>query len=342
MDFSGLNGLIPLNKHEILKRISQEEIFLIVFKTVDINQYYTNPIRQDNKAGCQFNWYNGKLWFCDFADTKTTRDCFEMIKDYYNLNFYQTLEYIDQYFQLGLSEGNPVEAIHKIKQSDNKSSKAKNYITYQSKSFDKYHKQYWSNYRITKDQLISDNISAVIWFKFWSNKRQDWVIVRPFATDVTFSINQWDDAIKICRAKHTGIGKWITNCTKNHIGGLKQLAFTSKRLVITKSYKDWRVLTNQGLDCIWFQNEGMFPDKDKLDSICCTFNEIVIWFDNDNAGINAAKKLENLIKSFHNNVTNISLPIKCLEKQIKDPSDCISKDYIYFKQFLKNKLQWKE
>jgi hypothetical protein len=26
MDFSGLNGLIPLNKHEILKRISQEEI----------------------------------------------------------------------------------------------------------------------------------------------------------------------------------------------------------------------------------------------------------------------------------------------------------------------------
>lgn len=342
MNFGGLNGLIPLNKHEILKRVSQEEIFLIVFKSVDVNQYYVNPLRQDNKPGCNFNWYNDKLWFCDFADTKTTRDCFEMIKDYYNLNFYQTLEYIDQYFKLGLSEGNPIPIVHEKRRIE-KQVKKKNYITFQSKHFDKYHKQYWSNYEITKQQLISDNISAVIWYKFWSNKIQDWVIVRPFATDVTYSISQWDDAIKICRAKHTGIGKWITNCTKNHIGGLDKLVFAGEKLIITKSYKDWRVLTNQGLDCIWLQNEGMFPDTQKLQSICCTFDKIIIWFDNDNPGITAANKLKSIISNYHEDVDSIHYPIQCLkQQQIKDPADCISKDYSYFKNFLKNKLQWKE
>lgn len=331
--YGGLSGLIPLNKQEILKRVSQEEIFLIIFKEVKLNEYYSNPLRQDNKPGCFFNWHNNKLWFCDFADDKISRDCFEMIKDYYNINFYQTLEHIDSYFQLGLSHGNPVAVIHKQEIKKEKVNKKKNYITYQVKSFDRHHKQYWTKYEITKEQLMSDDIYPVIWYRFWSNKKQDWIIIRPVASDVTYSINQWSDAVKICRANHEGVGKWITNCTKNHIGGLKNLPFSGDKLVITKSYKDWRVLTNNGLSCIWFQNEGMFPKTDKLEALSATFNKVVVWFDNDDAGIKASNKLCNIISNF-SKVNNIHLPRQCLKRGIKDPADCINKDKTFFKQFL--------
>lgn len=341
MLFGGLDGLISLTKEQILKRVSQEDIFLIVFKTVDTNKYYTNPLREDSNPGCYFNWHNNILWFCDFADSKISRDCFEMLKDYYNLNFYQVLEYINQHFKLGLAEGEIITPVATNIVIPAKQEKPKNHITYKAKSFDKHHRVYWTKYQITKKQLLSDNIYPTIWYRFWSSKKQNWIIIRPQASDVTYSISQWDDAIKICRAKHKGKGKWITNCTRNHIGGTDKLPFSGNSLIITKSYKDWRVLTNQGLSCIWFQNEGMFPDKDLLESICMTFNTIYIWFDNDDAGMKASNKLCQMM-TFHNDVRRVHLPVSCLKHKIKDPADCISRDNLFFKQFLKTNLLWYE
>jgi hypothetical protein len=338
MLFGGLDGLVSLTKDEILKRVSQEDIFLIVFKTVEIGKYYTNPLREDSVPGCYFNWYNNILWFCDFADSKISRDCFEMLKDYYNLNFYQVLEHINDYFKLGLSEGEVAVPVSiSIMESPIKQEKPKNHITYKAKKFDRHHRNYWTKYQITKNQLLSDNIYPTIWYRFWSSKKQNWVIIRPQASDVTYSISQWDDAIKICRAKCTGKGKWITNCTKNHVGGMDKLPFSGDSLIITKSYKDWRVLTNQGLSCIWFQNEGMFPDKSLLESICMTFEKVIIWFDNDATGIKASDKLCQMM-TFHNDVRRTHLPVSCLKYKIKDPADCISRDRTFFNNFLKTNI----
>lgn len=343
MLYGGLNGLITLDKFEILKRVSQKDIFEMVFEEVDLQGYYTNPIRIDSLAGAFFKWHGDKLWFCDFADTKTARDCFEMIKDMYKINFYQALSYINQHFKLGLAETDNFVIPSKIIVEEKIITHAKpaNHITFRSKNFDKHHRKYWQSYEITKSQLIEDNTSATIWYRFWSDKKQDWVIIRPMASEVTYTIDQWQGHVKICRARHREkLGKWITNCTKNDIGGINNLSFSGNTLIITKSYKDWRVLINQGLNAIWFQNEGMFPDKDKLEAICMTFTNIVIWFDNDKAGIAASEKLHTLIKSFHSSVNTIHLPITCLNNKIKDPSDCIQKDKLFFHQFLKLNKLW--
>ena len=344
MLIGGLNGLISLDKDEVLKRISQQDIFEIVFEEVDLKGYYTNPTREDSDAGAFFKWYGGKLWFCDFADTKVSRDCFEIIKDMYSLNFYEALSYINQYFKLGLSERDNFVTPTKIIIENKTPTLAKpaNHITYRAKDFDRHHRTYWKQYEITKAQLVSDNTYATIWYRFWSDKTQNWVIVRPMASDVTYTISQWqeDNVVKICRAKHKGKGKWITNCKSNHIGGLNNLSYSGNTLIITKSYKDWRVLVNQGLNAIWFQNEGMFPEKNKLESICMTFENIVIWFDNDKAGIKASHKLYEMVSSFHSRVTKIHLPVSCLNNKIKDPADCISKDKVFFNQFLKLNKLW--
>jgi hypothetical protein len=329
MLYGGLEGLIPLTKDEILKRISQKEIFSILFGKIDYKGKYTNPIRNDETAGCFFSWHNGILWFCDFADIKTSRDCFELLKDAYNFNFYEVLQYVDEYFGLGIQNGNPIKPTIEIKQVK-KSSKSKTQITYKKRSFDRHHKNYWSKYEITKEQLLADKVYPTVYFRIYSKIKDKWITVRPFAAEVTFTIDQWDgDAIKVCRALHKGDMKWITNCTKNHIG--INNSFTDKNLVITKSYKDWRVLKNQNLSVIWLQNEGMFPKKYLLQSICATYENIYVWFDNDNAGIKAGKKLTRLISSFHNSVQQIYLP----DKSITDPAECIFKNKKLFKNFIK-------
>lgn len=337
MLFGGsLTGMVSLTAKEILLRVSQEDIFLMIFETVDTANYYTNPLRNDNKAGAFFKWYNGKLWFTDFADTKISRDCFEMIKDYYNLDFNKALLYINQQFRLGLADTDeivsPVQI--EIKQSIKVKDKPDNCITYKAKGFDRHHRAYWSKFGISKQQLIEDNIHATIWYRFWSNKKQDWILIRPQASDVTFTIDQWPDAVKICRANHKGIGKWITNCSKNHVGGCESLNLAKNTLLITKSYKDWRVLTNLKLNAIWFQNEGMFPDKDKLQQLCNDFERIIIWFDNDSSGIKAANNLLQIISSFHNNCQRIYLPEELAKKQISDPADCKHKNNIFLNHFI--------
>jgi len=330
MLYGGLNGLISLTKNEILKRISQQEIFSILFGDIDYKSRYVNPIRNDEKAGCFFSWHNGILWFSDFADIKVNRDCFELLKDAYNLNFYETLQYIDEYFGLGIQNGNPIKPKIVDKIVVKKSTKSKTLITYQKRTFDRHHKKYWSNYEITQEQLLQDQVFPTVYFKIHSRAKDKWVTIRPFANEVTFTIDQWGgDAIKICRALHKGDMKWITNCTKNHIG--IDNGFQGENLIITKSYKDWRVLKNQNLSAIWLQNEGMFPKQELLESLCMTYNNIYVWFDNDDPGIKAGKKLKEIISSFHDNVEHIYLP----DKKVKDPAECIFKNKKLFYNFIK-------
>ena len=86
----------------------------------------------------------------------------------------------------------------------------------------------------------------------------------------------------------------------------------------------------------------MFPDKDKLDAITSTYKKVVVWFDNDSTGLKASNKLCQLASKSHKDVSKIHLPIRCLKKGIKDPADAISKDNLFFHNFLKTNLLWKE
>ena len=242
------------------------------------------------------------------------------------------MQYIDEYFGLGIQNGNPVKPNIAIKQIK-KVSKSKTLITYRKRSFDRHHKKYWSRYEITREQLLADNVFPTVYFKIYSKIKDQWVTIRPFADEVTFTIDQWNgDAIKICRALHKGDMKWITNCTKNHIG--VDNSYADRTLVITKSYKDWRVLKNQNISAIWLQNEGMFPRKSLLQSTCTTYDNVYVWFDNDDPGIKAGKKLTDIISSFHNNVKHIYLP----DKSVTDPAECIFKNKKLFKNFIKQLL----
>jgi len=54
----------------LFDRVRQEDVYLKYFGFCDLNSKYCNPLRQDSKPDCSFYWYNGILFFKDFALNK--------------------------------------------------------------------------------------------------------------------------------------------------------------------------------------------------------------------------------------------------------------------------------
>jgi hypothetical protein len=202
-------------------------------------------------------------------------------------------------------------------------------ITFKHRDFINPDKIFWYNrYQITRENLIMDNVFPTIWYKFISKKTGDLVVIRP--ADLCYTYGGFNlDHVKIYRPFGDDKSKWLTNCTNNDIGGLHLLSPSKSYIIIAKSYKDWRVLTNQGLNCIYFQNEGQIPDDNIMLWLMYTYNvrQVIVWFDNDSTGIQASMKVVNWLNQLMNSLiaTSVCLPEQLLSESVKDPSDMMHK-----------------
>ena len=295
-----------LTKEEIFLKVNQEEIFKHVFGNFQTGEYIQSPFRNDDSPGCWIQWHNGKLYFTDFASSTRTvnLDMIGVIQLKYNLSFKEAIDFIANF---RCSNEPEYPKYNKVFSNTNST-----LIEFCPKPFDDYHKTYWSQYEITSSQLIQDNIFATKWYKIKDS------IFYPFPAETTYAISYPMDEVKICRPK-VKANKWFTNTTKNTIGGTKSLPFLDKNLIISKSYKDWRVLTNLGFNVIYFQNEGMFPDMENLDIYIRMFDNVYVLFDNDKTGIEASKKLTDYINSEYSDKSQSLL----LPTTQKDPADAI-------------------
>lgn len=330
----GYANFVPCNREEVLRRISQEEIYLLVLDDLPPpNQYILSPFRKDKKPGAYFTWYNGILYFKDFGDPiRSMRDCFQVVMENMNMTFKECLLFINNHFQLGLDSSKSKPIIFEdiiVNRKVNKSmpgkikrlnEKPSDEIIYKPRGFFPIDKNYWwERYEISRSQLMEDNTYCAVWFQFYSRKGQ-LITIRP--TDITYAYSDFDDnRTKIYRPLHTDKkGKWNTNCTEDDIGGIRRLAETGDILYITKSYKDYRVLKNLKLHVIWFQNEGMFPNNEMIFKLCTRFSKIIIIYDNDEKGIIAGNNLVLKINAVFPNKAKLKY-ISERYTNAKDPSD---------------------
>lgn len=328
-----------ISKEDILKYVTEEDIFELVFgfKPVE-HEYVTSPFRIDKTAGCWFetDMINGKLRFRDFAYGTKPLDCFDAVQDYYKLpNFYKTLEFI----KAKLIDGKDIKhTIKHIKPTERVAVVKKEVkIFISTRDFNKRDKRYWEKYEITRQNLIDDKVFPVQKYKLLDTKRGNF-ISRVY--DICYAYTDFNlGKKKLYRPFQKGKAKFLTNCKANDIGGINSLIPYGRQLIISKSYKDFRVLKNQGLNVLWFQNEGMFPSKDILLNLVERFYNVIVFFDNDEPGIIAANKLTKLINSsFPRKAKSLCLPVKLLQENIKDPADLIAKKgRNVLQQFLKDK-----
>jgi hypothetical protein len=323
-----------INKNKILEYVSQGDIFQLVFGFEPIEyDYVTSPFREDTNPGCWFeiDLNTNKLRFTDFADTRVINgvkmnniDCFDSVMVYFGLpNFYKTLEFI----KAKLIDGREIkhDIVHKIFISPKKRIKKKVKILMNTRDFYIVDRNFWElRYKISKENLIEDRVFPIRKFKLFDTKTGN----HMFRTnDIAYAYTEFESGNKkIYRPKKKGNRKFITNCDAEDVGGMNSNITSGRLLIITKSYKDYRVLRNLGLNVRWLQNEGMFPKGDKFWNLINNFDKIVVLFDNDPAGIKAAQDLVALINfpSF-TKARSVHLPIDLLSRGISDPSDLIHK-----------------
>lgn len=323
---------IPLSVEELLKRVSQESIFELIFKEPIIyGKKYKSIFRTDNNPNCRFQIReDNTVLFIDFGDITRHRSCIGSIMEYKKLSMQSAINYIAE--KLNITHQSPI--IFEVKPQQNLSHQkkdiiSKDIITYDKISYDKRHILDWSRFLIKKEELLSDNVFATnrIYIQKSSKKRKVINLYYPsYAIDFISSVKIYQPYSKDY--------KFITNCSENDIGNIDNLPATGDRLIIQKSYKDYRVLRNMELEnIVWLHNEGCIPDEDILFNLMSRFKKIVIFFDNDLTGIKAARKLRNQLYRISPiaDIDIVWLPrrLKDLENHnrfLKDPSDFIHKE----------------
>lgn len=332
-----------IDKNDILKYVSEEDIFELVFKFKPKEfDYVTSPFRKDDDAGCWFQYYpSGKLKFTDFGSQVYMRgvkminiDCFDAVQIYFNLsNLYQTLKFIKKHLIDGkeLPEKGSISIIERIKREVT--------ILFDVRPFESRDGHYYKRYEISRQNLIDDKVFAVKRFKILNSKNGDF---SSRTYDLCYAHTDFKDGRKkLHRPQQKGKNRFLTTCNQNDIYGINSLVDFGELLVITKSYKDYRVLKNQGLNVIAFQNEGMIPTNDILLPIYKRFKHIVVFFDNDTTGIEAGEKVSNHINSYFPGKSRyIHLDTDLLKYEITDPSDLIYKKGkpVLTEFLIKNKL----
>lgn len=340
----GYKEFKPLTPDEILKRVSEEEIFSIVIKepiVEDKGAFYKAPYRHDNIGDCYFIRSQNKLFFVDFADSdKKAKNWIDFLKRVYNKTYKEVLLLVNSHFSLGLGDniGETKEVILEndiVEEEKLVNSFKERVITILPRQFNSKDKQFWQKYNITKQNLIEDKVIPIDLYRSTSRKGEFFTI-RCF--DLCYAYTDFpDNKIKIYRPNAVvKEAKWFTNCNQNDIGSINHLCESGKLLIISKSYKDCRVLRNLGFNSIWFQNEGMFPNEMLIKKLSERFDKILVWFDNDSTGITNSRVLVQYINEVHpNKAKSIILPPKLLNENIKDPSDLVaSKGIEALKEFL--------
>lgn len=313
-------GFIDHNK--LLEYVSEEDIFELVFNfKPEEYDYVTSPFRDDKNPGCWFERnIDGKLKFKDFGSQTVIRgktqlaiDCFDAVQIYYKLpSYYATLKFIQDKLILGKQLEKREKLTFKQKE------KVDFEFAFESRDLLLEDKYFWQDrYGILREHLIEDKVFCVSEYTTRSSKGT----FTYYPHDITYCYTEFKSGNKKLYRPFNN-KRFITNCKPNDIGGLHKYRKDTKKLVITKSYKDWRVLTNLNINSIWFQSESMHPNLELLLSFCFNHQEIIVFFDNDETGITNAIKLTELINSyFPGKAKSLVLPVSLLPIGISDPSD---------------------
>ena len=326
-----------INQEFILERYSQEVIFKTLLNAEIVtgkSNLYFAPYRIDKKAGCYFQYYNNILFFIDFANTPTHFTCFQLWSIMYDIDLSLVPEAI--FYSIKAQKITKTQAQKKLNNNRVSLPKKDTKITIIDKPFNLEDKKYWQQYGITSKQLIEDKVLSVLAFKIESTKI---FCQRPYKICYAYTDFE-NNKKKIYQPYANKSNKWFTNCGKNDIGKVNNINIPDQQsiLIITKSYKDCRVLSNFGFTSIWFQNEGMFPDDEILYPILKQFDSSIIFFDNDARGISASAALKQKIQKLELKTDFIMLPESLLNQSIKDISDLYAaKGQSEVQQFLNKK-----
>jgi len=292
-----------LSKDNILSKVSDYNIYSYYLGfNIELGKVYSSPLRTDD-TNPSFGFYkarNGSIMFKDLAKPDICGDCFKFVKELLNKRTYKET-ILDIYINLVLNN----------KSSNYKyiiPAKKRKTIGIRRTKFSKTDLEYWAKYNITEEILKKFNV-----FK----------AAEVFVNDVSVKISTSDNPIyaykifnsfKIYNPLETNKKyKWLSDCSSYDISGFEQLPETGDLLIISKATKDVMLLHSLGIPAIAPCAETINIPENVINILKSRFKNIIIFYDNDIPGIEAAKKLSDKYK-----LSYIHLPQEGNFKDITD------------------------
>jgi hypothetical protein len=293
----------------LLSRLKQEDIWeYYTSMTPDSSCKVCNTLRNDTDAGCSFYFSSGYWWLNDFA-WKKQFNCFTAIMQKFNISYPKALElvYDDMIGGKNISIICNYTSLQKVK-------KTRKTINVKHQPFTSTDISYLKSFYISSFTCQK--------FKVFSIKHY-WI---DGILAYTYSNND------PCLGYYFGNGEWklyhylrgkkeirfVGSSNKETLQGYNQLAYETKKLIVTKSYKDVMVYSELGYSAIAPHSEGLSDWDKKLEILKDKFETIYLNFDNDEPGIQATIQ----VIEKHNYLIPVFIP---KESETKDISDYIKK-----------------
>lgn len=274
----------------ILSKVSQEEIFeYYTGESVVVGEFFCSPLRNDSHPTCNYSYYNGKLWYRDWADTKPM-DCFTMVMYLYNCTFHEALRIIKRDLIDGFDRQR--RDISGIAFQSDHSKRDKVPIKVVLKQPCKLTLSYLKSYCLTTEVCKRFNVYPVqtVWFgsRMLYKFRPDDPALGYYFGKNEQGEQRWKIYFFNRSRKHAV--RFITNT--NRIAGWIQIPDKGKYLVITKSLKDVMCLSLFDIPAVAMQNETTVPYDYIIKELQERYDSLYSLYDFDRTGV----RLANILK----------------------------------------------
>lgn len=305
-----------VTKDLILSRFSEEQIMEYYLHVPVKKGLFRSPIRKDNRPTCSFfRNSRGELIFKDFG-TGQYLNCFEVVKTIYNCDYFTALNIIANDFNIiysSILQKNPGKInSNPIKLEAKETAK----IQVEIQDFTDLELKWWEKYGITPEILKKYNVYSCkhvfLNGQLVAKSQQHCPIFGYYGDKVKEngeSIELWR-----CYFPQRKSYRWISNYPKNKIQGFDNLPKTGKLLIITKSLKDVMCLSKFKIPACAPNSEVLFIKDNVLKELKERFENIVVWYDTDIAGISNMRK----IKKKYPELFYYFIPRKYKEKDFTD------------------------
>lgn len=300
---------------EILSTISEKDIYEFYFRTrIKEGRLYKCPFHKDKDPSLGFKLMPSTVLIHRCFGCGQRGNIFSFVSKLLSLSYWDTIKQINRDFQL-VELTLPVSREVIKRESIGFTTEETNsriYPVYQN--FNIIDFNYWNRYEIPLSLLLKYDIKSCKQVFIKNRHNNDLVLFAEYSKKNPIYCYKIDDTYKIYRPLNpTKVGKWLSTTRAEDIQGMKQLPFKGKLLIITSSMKDLLVLKILGYNAIALGGEGNRIPAKILDYLKESFKEIIIFYDNDEAGIKYANKLSEEIEAEY-----VYIPIEYKEKDISD------------------------
>lgn len=304
-------GHFSITRENILDLITEEELFKFYCSTFEKqDEFFKSELRKESKASCKITDFGGFLLYKDFGSPEKGVNIWGYIMRKHNVDYRSALDIVASDFNL-VNKTHQFQAVQTFDSLPKELGK-RTVLQIKKRNWQLKDKQYWyESYNISKENLNDFNVHPIT--DYWINTTY------CRSANLSYSYDYYHHNGRLLRKIYQPLSKtkWISNIDNTIVQGIANIPKHHDLLLITKSLKDIMCLRNMGYYAVAPNNEASWLPELVWQKFINRYKKIIIFFDNDDAGVSNAQRFSN----------QYGLPYFYLpnEDNVKDVSDYVKK-----------------